>query len=240
VQPKFNGFVRIGETLNVFANAGRSFQHPLSADAFTAGDRNARDVSINDGWELGLGWQPTDRLEFRLSYWAQDAKDEFVVVDGAAQNVGRTERDGIDLAFNWNPNARVYVWGNFTTVDGRIVRPADNRRAFVGNRLRSVPETTGSLGVNYQVSDAITARVHADHQGAYYVNEANLGGRYGGYTLAHASLDWRFGKATLGLQATNLFDRYYEYVFDFSENGTGTVHSPGDGRAFGVSLQYAW
>jgi iron complex outermembrane receptor protein len=53
-------------------------------------------------------------------------------------------------------------------------------------------------------------------------------------------LDWRFGKATLGLQATNLFDRYYEYVFDFSENGTGTVHSPGDGRAFGVSLQYAW
>jgi iron complex outermembrane recepter protein len=240
VQPKFNGFFKIGETLNLFANAGRSFQHPLSADAFTAGARNTRDVSINDGWEVGTSWRPSDMFELRLSYWAQDAKDEFVIVDGTAQNVGRTERDGIDLAFNWNPSERWYVWGNFTTVDGRITRPADNRRAFIGNRLRSVPETTGSLGVNFDASDAVTVRMHVDHQGDYYVNEANLGGRYGDYTLAHASLDWRFGRATLGVQVNNLFDRYYEYVFDFSENGTDTVHSPGDGRAFGVSLKYQW
>lgn len=240
VQPKFNGFVNFGEDLQLFANIGRSFQHPFSADAYTAGDRSARDVSINDGWEFGAKWRPSDALELRLSYWEQKAKDEFVVVDGVAQNVGRTARDGLDFAFNWNASERWYVWGNLTTVDSRIVRPAQNRQAFVGNALRGVPTRTGSLGVDLEAGDAITARLHVDHQGDYHVNEANLGGRFGDYTLAHASLDWRLGWGTLGFQVHNLFDRYYEYVFDFSENGTGTIHSPGDGRAFGVSLKMAF
>lgn len=237
VQPKFNGFVNIGDELQLFANAGRSFQHPFGADAYTAGDRGARAVSVNDGWELGAKWRPIVALELRLSYWEQKAKDEFVVVDGTAQNVGRTGREGIDLAFNWNAGERWYVWGNLTTVDSRIVRPAQSREALVGNALRGVPTRTGSLGVDFDPNDAITARVHLDHQGDYYVNEANLGGRFGAYTLAHASLDWRLGWGTLGFQVHNLFDRYYEYVFDFSENGTGTIHSPGDGRALGMSVK---
>jgi iron complex outermembrane recepter protein len=240
LQPKFNGFVNIGEDWQVFANAGRSFQHPFGADAFTAGDRDARDVSINDGWELGAKWRPSDALELRLSYWAQKAKDEFVVVDGVAQNVGRTSREGLDFAFNWNAGERWYVWGNYTTIDSRIVRPAQNREAFIGNELRGIPARTGSFGVDFDASDAITARVHIDHQGDYHVNEANLGGRFGDYTLAHASLDWRLDWGTLGLQILNIFDRHYEYVFDLSENGTGTIHSPGDGRAFGVSLKMAF
>jgi len=240
LQPKLNAFVGLGEPWQLFANAGRTFQHPFGAEAYTSGDRGARGVSINDGWELGARWRPTDRLEFRLSYWEQRAKDEFVVVDGTARNVGRTSREGVDLAFNAWLSERWSLWGNYTTVDARLVRPADNRLAYVGNRLRSVPRSTGSLGLRVDATDAISARVHLDHQGDYPVNEANLGGRYGGFTLVHANLDWRVGPVTLGLQATNLFDRRYEYVFDQSENGSGTIHSPGDGRAFGVSARYAW
>lgn len=238
LQPKFNGFANFGERFGLFGNVGRSFQHPFGADAYTATDRGARDVSINDGWEFGAKWRPVDAVEMRLSYWEQKALDEFVVVDGIAQNVGRTTRDGVDLAFNWNMSERVYLWGNYTTIDSRIVRPADNRSAFVGNELRGVPGSTGSLGISVDASDRLTMRAHIDHQGDYFVNEANLGGRFGAYTLAHASLDYRFDWGTLGLQATNLFDRYYEYVFDFSVDGSGTVHSPGDGRALGVSLKF--
>jgi iron complex outermembrane receptor protein len=240
LQPKFNAFVGFGEQWQLFANAGRTFQHPFSADAYTAGDRSARDVSINDGWEAGARWRPSDRVEVRLSYWEQRAKDEFVVVDGTARNVGRTEREGIDLAFNAMLSERWSLWGNYTIVDARIARPADNRLAFVGNRLRSVPRSTGSLGLRLDATDTISARLHVDHQGDYPVNEANLGGNYGGFTLAHASIDWRLSNVTLGLQATNLFDRRYEYVFDQSENGSGTIHSPGDGRAFSVSARYEW
>jgi iron complex outermembrane receptor protein len=238
LQPKLNAFHDIGERASVFANYGRSFQHPFGADAYTAGDRGARDVSINDGWEAGAKWRPDDGVEVRLSYWEQKAKDEFVVVDGVARNVGRTARDGVDLAFNWNVTDRLYVWGNYTTVDARIVRPADSRRAFVGNRLRGVPATTGSLGMRFEPRERLSLSLHVDHQGDYHVNEANAGGRYGGYVLAHADAEWRFDWGSVGLQINNLFDRYHEYVFDFSEDGSGTIHSPGDGRAFGLSVEY--
>lgn len=230
VQPKLNAFVALGGTAQLFANAGRSFQHPLSADAFTAGDRRAREVSINDGWEIGATWQPAAGAQLRLSYWEQAAKDEFVVVDGTARNVGETSREGWDLAADWRIDERWTLWGNLTTVDSAIVRPASNRLAFVGNDLRGIPDRTASLGVNLRATDTLTARIHLDHQGDYHVNEANLGGRFGGFTLLHASVEQRFGWGVLALQLNNLADRFHEYVFDFSENGTGTIHSPGDGR----------
>jgi len=230
VQPKFNAFAALGEQWQVFGNAGRSFQHPLSADAFTAGNRRARDVSINDGWEIGTTWQPAAGAQLRLSYWEQKAKDEFVVVDGTAQNVGETLREGIDLAFDWRITERWTLWGNVTTVDTAIMRPASNRNAFIGNELRGIPDHTASLGLSVRATDALTARVHLDRQGDYFVNEANLGGQFGGFTLLHASIEQRFGWGVLALQVNNLTDRYHEYVFDFSENGSNTIHSPGDGR----------
>lgn len=230
VQPKLNAFVALDSSWQLFANAGRSFQHPLSADAFTAGNRRARDVSINDGWEIGTAWEPTAGAQVRLSYWEQKAKDEFVVVDGTAQNVGETLREGIDLAFDWRISGRWTLWGNYTTVDTAIVRPASNRNAFIGNELRGIPDHTASLGLSVRATDALTARVHLDRQGDYYVNEANLGGRFGGFTLLHASVEQRFGWGVLALQVNNLTDRFHEYVFDFSENGSNTIHSPGDGR----------
>lgn len=230
VQPKLNAFVALGGQWQVFANAGRSFQHPLFADAFTAGDRRARDVSINDGWEIGTTWRPAVGAQMRLSYWEQTAKDEFVVVDGTAQNVGETLREGIDLAFDWRITGRWTLWGNATTIDSAIVRPASNRNAFIGNELRGIPDRTASLGLSLRATDVLTARVHLDHQGGYFVNEANLGGQFGGFTLLHASVEQRFGWGVLALQVNNLTDRFHEYVFDFSENGSNTIHSPGDGR----------
>ncbi len=44
VQPKLNVFANITETQTVFANYGRSFQHPFGGDAFTTGNTNARDA----------------------------------------------------------------------------------------------------------------------------------------------------------------------------------------------------
>ncbi len=230
LQPKLNAFVELSDDLQLFANAGRSFQHPLFADAFTAGDRRARDVSVNDGWEVGATWLPTAGAQLRLSYWEQKAKDEFVVVDGTAQNVGETSRKGVDLAFDWRINDRWTLWGNATTVDSAILRPASNRSAFIGNELRGIPDHTASLGLSVRATDTLTARVHVDHQGDYYVNEANLGGQFGDFTLLHASVEQRFGWGMLALQLNNLTDRYHEYVFDFSADGTNTIHSPGDGR----------
>ena len=239
VQPKANVFFKVAEPLTLFANYGRSFQHPLSADAFTAGDRRARDVSINNGYEIGAKWQPSENANLRLSVWQQKAEDEFVLVDGTAQNVGQTERNGVDLSANVQLSEQVSLWANYTTVDSEIIKPASARNAFIGNELRSIPDSTGSLGMNFQASQAWNLRLHVDRQGDYFVNEANLGGQFGDYSLLHANVDYLTeiaGIATqFSLQANNLTDRYHEYVFDFSANGTDTIHSPGDGRSVSLS-----
>ncbi len=236
IQPKFNVFADITDNQLIFANWGRSFQHPFGGDLFTAGNTNARDVSINDGWEFGLKSQ-WGQLNTRLSYWQQEADDEFVVVDGTGQNVGQTERKGFDASFDIAFNDQWSVWGNFSKVFSEIIKTSTAGQAFEGNDLRGIPDHTASLGLQYTHHKNLIARVHVDRQGAYYVNEANIGGKYGDYTLVNANLDYNTSWGKVSLQANNIFDEFYEYVFDQSTNSAlvDSIHSPGAGRNFTVS-----
>jgi iron complex outermembrane receptor protein len=229
IQPKLNVFFQPVDRLTLFANAGRSFQHPFGADAFTTGSTGARDVSINDGWELGGKWSPVVALDLRLSVWRQQAKDEFVVVDDTAQNVGSTDRRGADLAASWQAHERVGLWASYTRIDTEVVTPADSGLANVGNELRGIPRYTTAFGATVKLASAWTARMRVDGRGGAYANEANLGGRFGGYTLLNASVDYETGWGGLSLQLNNITDRYHEYVYDQSVDGTDIIHSPGDG-----------
>lgn len=236
VQPKLNIFANITDTQTVFANYGRSFQHPFGGDMFTTGNTNARDLAINDGWELGLksNW---GKLITRISYWQQEAKDEFVVIDGTGQNVGETERKGIDASFDIAFNDQWSMWGNVSKVYSEITKTSSANQAFEGNDLRGIPDHTASIGLQYAHSDKLVARIHVDRQGAYYLNEANIGGKYGAYTLTNANVDYKTSWGKVSLQANNIFDKFYEYVFDQSTNSAvvDSIHSPGAGRNFTVS-----
>ncbi len=236
VQPKLNIFANVTDTQTVFANYGRSFQHPFGGDMFTTGNTNARDVAINDGWEIGLksNW---GKLNTRVSYWQQDAKDEFVVIDGTGQNVGETERKGIDASFDIAFNDQWSMWGNVSKVYSEITKTSTGSQAFEGNDLRGIPDHTASIGVQYTHSDKLVARIHVDRQGAYYLNEANIGGKYGAYTLTNANIDYKTDWGKVSLQANNIFDKFYEYVFDQSTNVSvvDSIHSPGAGRNFTLS-----
>jgi iron complex outermembrane recepter protein len=236
VQPKLNLLVAASDALTLFANLGRSFQHPFGASAYTTGPTRARDVSINDGGEIGFTWRPQPAANVRLSWWAQDASDEFVSIDGVPRNVGKTERSGIDLSLSWAIDGKVDLWANYTRIASEIVTPDDSQSAWAGNELRSIPGYTASLGAAWTVVPDFVLRAHVDGQGDYFVNEANLGGSFGGYTLAGISATYQWRRWRFGLQVNNLFDDYHEYVFDFSTDGSDTIHSPGDGRSVSFSV----
>ena len=240
VQPNFNIVYAPSDTVNLFANAGRSFQHPTGAEAYTAGDRNARDVSINDGWELGTQWSPSDALLVRLSYWQQNASDEFINIDGTPQNVGETDRSGFDIAFSGDLNEDWSYWGSVTWIDTEIVQADDSIASDEGNELRSIPEYTASVGLNYQVTSNFVARVHLDAQGDYFINEANVGGKFGDYTLLSASADYDAGWGVIKFQLNNITDEYFEYVFDFGNDASFTIHSPGDGINGSISVGFSF
>jgi iron complex outermembrane recepter protein len=236
VQPRLNLSAAVTDRITFFANAGRSFQHPFGADTFAVGSTTARDVSHNLGLESGMQWTLGDGVELRVSFWEQNATDEFVVVDGTGQNVGETERRGFDTAVNWRAGERVYLWANVTTIDAEITLPDQSQAAFVGNELRSIADYTASLGVSVAINPSWVARVHVDSQGDYFVNEANLGGEFGDYTLVNASFDYETPWGNVSLQLQNLLDEYYEYVFDLGAAGTDIIHSPGDGLNASVSV----
>lgn len=240
VSPNVNIVYSPADTINLFANAGRSFQHPTGAALYTEGDTGARDVSTNDGWEIGTQWSPSEALTIRVSYWEQNASDEFITIDGTTSNVGETDRSGFDVAFNGDLTEAWSYWGSVTTIDTEIVVADDSLAAFKGNELRSIPEFTASLGVNYRITEKLVARLHLDAQGDYYINEANVGGKFGDYTLLSASADYDAGWGIIKFQLNNITDEYYSYAFDFANDAAFTIHSPGDGVNGSVSVNLSF
>ena len=230
LQPKLNLFANVTDQQLLFLNAGRSFQTPTGGDLNTQNNTIPVDVAINDGWELGFKSAWSKQFNTRISYWQQHAEDEFVPVDGTRQLIGKTKRQGIDVSFDAGITEQFSAWGNLSLVNQKIEQGPDGNRAIDGNRLRGIPDHTASLGIQYQPNSQLTARVHVDRQGAYYVNENNIGGQFGAYTLANANIDYKTSWGRVNFQANNIFDREFEYVYDFTSNATDLNFSPGAGR----------
>ena len=130
------------------------------------------------------------------------------------------------------------VWANYSSVDTEIVNSGSSNVDMIGNELRSIPSYTTSVGIDAFVTEEITARLHVDAQGDYFVNEANVGGEFGGYTITSLSVDYKLDWGTLNLGVNNLFDEYHEYVYDLTMDGSDTIHSAGDGRNYSVSVRF--
>lgn len=234
VQPKFNVFAQMTEQQTIFANAGRSFQTPTGTDLNTRGGTVPVDVAINDGWELGLKSAWSNDLNTRFSYWQQKAENEFINIDGTRRLLGATRRQGVDASVDYKLNDYLSFWGNLSKVYAKIDEPNALNPSFQGNTIRSIPDHTASLGLQFTPNADWIARLHIDRQGAYYVNESNQGGKYGAYTLTNANVDYKTNWGRVSLLANNIFDKYYEYVYDFSSTGaTNQLNfAPGAGRNF--------
>ncbi|WP_029149104.1 TonB-dependent receptor [Methylophilus sp. 5] len=234
VQPKFNLFANVNAQQTVFINAGRSFQTPTGVDLNTFGGTVPVKVAINDGWELGLKSAWGHDLNSRVSYWQQKANNEFINIDGTRQLIGATRRQGLDASFDYKLNDAWSIWGNVSKVYAKIDEPDALHPNFQGNRIRGIPDHTASVGMQFTPNTDWIARLHIDRQGAYYVNESNQGGKYGAYTLTNANIDYKTNWGRVSLLANNIFDKYYEYVYDFTSTGALNQlnFAPGAGRNF--------
>ncbi len=234
VQPKFNAFANLTEQQTLFGNAGRSFQTPTGTDLNTRGGTVPVDVAINDGWELGIKSAWNSDLNTRVSYWQQKAENEFINIDGTRRLLGATRRQGVDASFDYKLNDYLSFWGNVSKVYAKIDEPNALNQNFQGKDIRSIPDHTASLGLQFTPDNSWIARLHIDRQGAYYVNESNQGGKYGAYTLTNANIDYKTNWGRVSFLANNIFDKYYEYVYDFSSTGaTNQLNfAPGAGRNF--------
>ena len=232
-QPKLGVLATVREGFNLYANYGRSFQIGVGAGAYGT---QPLDHSKNDGWEGGVRMAPRPWLAARVGVWGQDASDELRLKfdnSGDSENVGKTRRRGWNVDITAKPHNTTYLWGSLTRQRATLVEPGANQPQLRGHDLNHVPRVTAKAGVDVTPVPRLSLSLWADMQTDYYLTPANAEGRFGGRRLTHLDVLFRTHRSmTVGLHVKNLFDRYHEYVwFD----GTSTLHSPGERRAFYIT-----
>jgi len=238
-QPKLSAAFDVTQTTQLYASYGRAFQIGAGSLPYST---KPLDPSLNDGYELGLRATPTRDLTVRLALWRQDASDEVKLkADGSgdSENIGATERQGFDLELNWRVRADLSLWASYSRQEGVITnpgaRPAD--AVFRDKEIDHVPDYSVKAGVDWDATSALTLSASVLGQGDYFLTTLNNTGRWGDYLLTNVDARYRWQKVTFGLSVKNVFDRYHEYVW---HDGTQSLHSPGDGRAFygSVTLEF--
>ncbi len=232
-QPKLGAVFTPVAGWSAYANFGRSFQIGTGLASYSS---KPLDPSVNDGWEVGVITAPAAWLTVRGGVWRQTATDEVRLKfdnSGDSENIGETERKGIDLEGTVQLGGGVSVWGAYTSQRATLVEPGLAQPQFRGKRLNHVPDWTMKLGADWTHRSGFAASAWTYGQDDYYLTPANTLPKFGGYMATNVDLSWRWRDATLGLAMQNVFDRYYEYAwFD----GTQTLHSPASGRSVLVSV----
>lgn len=239
-QPKLSVAVLPAAGVTVYGNWGRSFQIGLASGAYLIAPRVVDLApSINEGWEAGVRYRPSDRVEARIAWWQQTASGEIArkLNDplGDFENVGATRRKGLDLQASWQPLRGVSLWGALAWQKAVIAVADPATPQFAGNRIDHVPEWLWSGGIDYAPAANWSLSLATRGQSAYHLTSANAQGTWGQMAVVDASVRYRLNAALeLGLAVQNLLDEFHEYVW---WDGAQSLHSPADGRTWTASLR---
>jgi iron complex outermembrane receptor protein len=232
-QPKLSVAVMPLDGLTIYGNWGKTFQIGLGSGAYLIPPRSVDLApSINEGWELGAKYQLGRSVEARIAYWEQSASGEIArkLNDplGDFENVGATDRRGIDIQASVRPMAGLAIWGAVAWQEAKISVPAPATPQFAGNQIDHTPRWLWSGGIDWTPIDALTLSISGRGQSSYYLSSANAEGKWGRMTVFDATALYRLNETIeLGLAVKNLGSDNYEYVW---WDGAQTLHSPANGR----------
>jgi len=254
-QPKFSAVWTPRDGYAAYANWGRTFQVGIGSASYRTSTTASATVepSVNDGWELGLKFQPVSWLDGRVARWAQTASAEVKRNLNAAANdaeiVGKTRRHGVDLQLAARPARQWEAWAALTLQKALITQPdASAPAATAGKEIDHVPQRVYNAGLDWQATPHWKLSTWLQGQTGYFLERTNSTRRFGGYTLlnlgARRQIDARWA---LEAQVRNVTDRATEYVWWDTSANSGeapiagqSLHSRGAPRAFSLALTGAF
>lgn len=236
-QPKLSAVYAFNDAYSVYGNWGRTFQIGVGAGSYNTSNTNVG-PSINDGWETGIKFKPAEWMEGRIAVWQQVASDEARRKLGAAsndvENIGKTQRRGIDFQAKLKPAKDLSVWFGYSLQKSRILVPDNATPLSRDKEIDHVPRYLVSGGVDYRLSPQWKLSYWANGQGDYYLERTNSTGKFGGYFLSNIGAAYQWSKdLSLEAQIKNVTNQYWEYVW---HDETQSLHSPGSPRALFVSM----
>lgn len=235
-QPKLSAVYKLGAAYSVYGNWGRTFQTGVGTAAYKVNQSTDLAPSVNEGWEAGLKFRPLDWVEGRVALWQQTASNEArrKLNDPAndAENIGATRRRGLDIQVNAQPTPELGAWIGAAVQRSRIMRTDAASVATIGNEIDHVPHLLYNLGADYKVNDRLRFSASMNGQGSYYLERTNSSGQFGSYALVNLSATWCVkDNFDIELQARNVGNRYYEYVW---HDGVQALHAPGSPRSISL------
>lgn len=236
-QPKLSVMYDLNSAYTAYGNWGRTFQVGVGTAAYKVNQVENLEPSINEGWELGMKFKPTNWLEGRVAGWAQRAKNEarrkLNDPTNDSENIGKTLRQGVDIQVNVRPTQKLDMWFAYSWQDSEILKADAASTLTVGKEIDHVPHYLVSGGLNVNVTPAWRLGLIGRAQGDAYIERANTMGKFGKFLLFDVSANYTINeKLNVDFQVRNLTDRSYEYVF----LNTEPMVAPADGRAGYIAL----
>ena len=245
-QPKLSMVYTPVESLNVYANWGRTFQvlTGSGAPAYLVPGQARFAPSINTGKELGVKFKPAQQADMRLAVWRQDATDEVanMPATGTTVGLGATRREGVDFQVSGRLGDRLELWASHSLQKAEVTRAfAASGASLAGKEVFSTPRFISNAGLEYRTGAAWRFGLQGRAQGDYFIDSPNTAGKYGGFVLFDANVRYQLSQRTsLDFQVKNLANRKYEYVwydnFFWPADQAQPSFSSGPGRAAYLSL----
>ena len=154
--PKLNVHFQMRPRLALLARSGISF-HSNDSRVVVARD-GLETLPKAYGVEVGVEARPADQLLLSATLWQLDLEQEFVYVGDAAivEPSGRTRRQGIDLAWRYQPTERLFLDGDIS-----LVRPRSRDAAPGEDYIPLAPTLAGTAGVSYRTARGLTASLRS-------------------------------------------------------------------------------
>lgn len=240
---------RVAPARQFYFNAGTAFETPTFTEIKDAagGVGFSRDLEPQRARNVELGLRDESRpgLSMSAAVFRVETRDEIIIVasqDGLNlfENAGRTRREGLELALEYELRAGLALSSAYTYARYRFREFRDAGERFDGQRMPGLPEHLLFAELAWRGGDGWFAIADTLLVGKVFADNANLE-RVAGYGLINARLGRSFAAGGLSWEAfaafNNLADReYFSNVRVNANNAAFFEPAPERNVFFGLRL----
>ncbi|MBS1139381.1 MAG: TonB-dependent receptor:TonB box, N-terminal [Proteobacteria bacterium] len=255
--PTVAALYRLTDSVNFYASAARGFEAPTFNEMFYSDGGGSFNFSLKPAtsmhYETGLKAMLGAASRLDVALFEIKTQDELVVLSSsggrtAYQNAGKTERRGLEMAFDTRWAEQLSSRLAYTYLDAHYAERFTTSTGAVsaGSRLPGVAAQNlfGEVAWKHQPT-GFHAAVEGIIRSKVYVEDSNLQKAAPGYAIANlrVGIDRKYGPLSLRgfLRFDNIFDRQYVgSVIVGDSNSRFYESAPGRSWLAGVSARYVF
>lgn len=243
VSPKLSVLYQFHQNHTAYLNLAHGFRAPQTSELY----RLQRAQSVADLDKVNLktiefGLQgKQDRFSYNIALYAMK-KDNFIFRDSSFFNVdnGQSDHIGADVTVKLDLNESLSIRGNISLARHRYAFDyLSNDVNLNGKDMDTAPRNFGSMQLNWQPTDALTAEVEWVHMGAYYLEPEN-NHEYEGHDTLNLRAQYQLGERYgLFLRVMNITNTRYAERADYT-SFTDERYFPGKPRSVYVGINLSF